>query len=124
MTQRQAINLTRRVAPRNPYAPLYCVLRHTRVCLFLEIKIHSLHIIEEDSYEKDVLFYVNLGEPELVGGPNLPYGFLDLSPGPRGFKGPPACFLICFLKVQQRVSNFFGVVNVVVSQLLAYRPSA
>lgn len=26
-----------------------------------------LHIIEEDSYEKDVLFYVNLGEPELLG---------------------------------------------------------
>ncbi|KAJ2938497.1 hypothetical protein O0L34_g12992 [Tuta absoluta] len=26
-----------------------------------------LHIIEEDSYEKDMLFYVNLGEPELLG---------------------------------------------------------
>lgn len=29
-----------------------------------------LHIIEEDSYEKDVLFYVNLGDPELLGGKN------------------------------------------------------
>ncbi|KAL4706047.1 hypothetical protein ACJJTC_013514 [Scirpophaga incertulas] len=31
-------------------------------------KFIPLHIIEEDSYEKDVLFYVNLGEPELLGG--------------------------------------------------------
>ncbi|GBP54990.1 hypothetical protein EVAR_34464_1 [Eumeta japonica] len=23
-------------------------------------------------------------------GPDLPYGFLGFSPGPRGFKGPPA----------------------------------
>ncbi|GBP83695.1 hypothetical protein EVAR_57095_1 [Eumeta japonica] len=23
-------------------------------------------------------------------GPDLPYGFLSFSPGPRGFKGPPA----------------------------------
>ncbi|XP_075982859.1 sodium/calcium exchanger 3 isoform X2 [Anticarsia gemmatalis] len=30
-------------------------------------KFIPLHIIEEDSYEKDVLFYVNLGEPELLG---------------------------------------------------------
>ncbi|XP_053613358.1 sodium/calcium exchanger Calx isoform X2 [Plodia interpunctella] len=30
-------------------------------------KMIPLHIIEEDSYEKDVLFYVNLGDPELLG---------------------------------------------------------
>ncbi|CAK1584001.1 unnamed protein product [Parnassius mnemosyne] len=30
-------------------------------------KFIPLHIIEEDSYEKDVLFYVNLGDPELMG---------------------------------------------------------
>ncbi|XP_059048145.1 sodium/calcium exchanger 1 isoform X1 [Achroia grisella] len=30
-------------------------------------KFIPLHIVEEDSYEKDVLFYVNLGEPELLG---------------------------------------------------------
>ncbi|XP_047033959.1 sodium/calcium exchanger Calx isoform X1 [Helicoverpa armigera] len=30
-------------------------------------KFIPLHIIEEDSYEKDVLFYVNLGDPELLG---------------------------------------------------------
>ncbi|XP_012553100.2 sodium/calcium exchanger 2 [Bombyx mori] len=30
-------------------------------------KYIPLHIIEEDSYEKDVLFYVNLGNPELLG---------------------------------------------------------
>ncbi|XP_041969032.1 sodium/calcium exchanger 1 isoform X2 [Aricia agestis] len=30
-------------------------------------KFIPLHIIEEDSYEKDVLFYVNLGNPELLG---------------------------------------------------------
>ncbi|KAG6441951.1 hypothetical protein O3G_MSEX002101 [Manduca sexta] len=30
-------------------------------------KFIPLHIIEEDSYEKDVLFYVNIGEPELLG---------------------------------------------------------
>ncbi|XP_013135787.1 PREDICTED: sodium/calcium exchanger 1-like [Papilio polytes] len=29
-------------------------------------KFIPLRIVEEDSYEKDVLFYVNLGEPELV----------------------------------------------------------
>lgn len=28
----------------------------------------SLEIIEEDSYEKDALFYVELGEPLLQGG--------------------------------------------------------
>ncbi|KAM3964328.1 glucose dehydrogenase [FAD, quinone] [Aphomia sociella] len=26
----------------------------------------------------------------ILPGPDLPYGFLDFSPGPRGFKGPPA----------------------------------
>ncbi|KAG7297745.1 hypothetical protein JYU34_018463 [Plutella xylostella] len=30
-------------------------------------KFIPIHIIEEDSYEKDVLLYVNLGEPELLG---------------------------------------------------------
>ncbi|GBP55334.1 hypothetical protein EVAR_43089_1 [Eumeta japonica] len=25
-----------------------------------------------------------------IDGPDLPYGFLGFSPGPRGFKGPPA----------------------------------
>ncbi|XP_013171102.1 PREDICTED: sodium/calcium exchanger 3 isoform X2 [Papilio xuthus] len=34
-------------------------------------KFIPLHIIEEDSYEKDVLFYVNLGEPELVDAEHL-----------------------------------------------------
>ncbi|XP_047512935.1 sodium/calcium exchanger 3 isoform X2 [Pieris napi] len=29
-------------------------------------KVIPLHIIEEDSYEKDVLFYVNIGDPELL----------------------------------------------------------
>lgn len=27
-----------------------------------------MDIIEEDSYEKDALFYVELGEPQLQGG--------------------------------------------------------
>lgn len=31
-------------------------------------KVISLEIIEEDSYEKDALFYVELGEPLLQGG--------------------------------------------------------
>lgn len=31
-------------------------------------KTIPLVIIEEGSYEKDVLFYVNLGEPQMVGG--------------------------------------------------------
>ncbi|XP_072929703.1 sodium/calcium exchanger Calx [Epargyreus clarus] len=35
-------------------------------------KFIPLHIIEEDSYEKDVLFYVNLGEPELLGDDENP----------------------------------------------------
>ncbi|KAJ0173482.1 hypothetical protein K1T71_010631 [Dendrolimus kikuchii] len=35
-------------------------------------KYIPLHIIEEDSYEKDVLFYVNLGEPELLGDNDNP----------------------------------------------------
>ncbi|CAH2044626.1 unnamed protein product, partial [Iphiclides podalirius] len=34
-------------------------------------KFIPLHIIEEDSYEKDVLFYVNLGDPELMGAEHL-----------------------------------------------------
>lgn len=38
-------------------------------------KIISLEIIEEDSYEKDALFYVELGEPLLQGGE-----FSDSSP--------------------------------------------
>ncbi|XP_054012041.1 sodium/calcium exchanger 3 isoform X2 [Hylaeus anthracinus] len=33
-------------------------------------KVITLSIIEEDSYEKDALFYVELGEPQLQGGPN------------------------------------------------------
>lgn len=28
----------------------------------------ELSIIEEDSYEKDALFYVELGQPQLQGG--------------------------------------------------------
>ncbi|XP_049878114.1 sodium/calcium exchanger 2 isoform X2 [Pectinophora gossypiella] len=35
-------------------------------------KFIPLHIIEEDSYEKDVLFYVNLGDPELLGDDDNP----------------------------------------------------
>ncbi|XP_060805037.1 sodium/calcium exchanger 1 isoform X2 [Amyelois transitella] len=35
-------------------------------------KTIPLHIIEEDSYEKDVLFYVNLGDPELLGDDDQP----------------------------------------------------
>ncbi|XP_053613359.1 sodium/calcium exchanger Calx isoform X3 [Plodia interpunctella] len=35
-------------------------------------KMIPLHIIEEDSYEKDVLFYVNLGDPELLGDDDQP----------------------------------------------------
>ncbi|XP_045502939.1 sodium/calcium exchanger 3 isoform X1 [Colias croceus] len=35
-------------------------------------KFIPLHIVEEDSYEKDVLFYVNLGEPELIGDRHKP----------------------------------------------------
>ncbi|XP_059048153.1 sodium/calcium exchanger 3 isoform X2 [Achroia grisella] len=35
-------------------------------------KFIPLHIVEEDSYEKDVLFYVNLGEPELLGDDDNP----------------------------------------------------
>lgn len=35
-------------------------------------KYIPLHIIEEDSYEKDVLFYVNLGDPELLGDDENP----------------------------------------------------
>ncbi|CAB3371933.1 Hypothetical predicted protein [Cloeon dipterum] len=31
-------------------------------------KVIELHIMEEDSYEKDVLFYVQLGEPKMLGG--------------------------------------------------------
>lgn len=31
-------------------------------------KTIPLIILEEGSYEKDVLFYVNLGEPQMVGG--------------------------------------------------------
>lgn len=29
-----------------------------------------LEIVEEDSYEKDALFYVELGDPQLQGGKN------------------------------------------------------
>lgn len=34
-------------------------------------KTIPLIILEEGSYEKDVLFYVNLGEPQMVGGNTL-----------------------------------------------------
>ncbi|XP_043582517.1 sodium/calcium exchanger 1 isoform X1 [Bombus pyrosoma] len=34
-------------------------------------KLIQLSIIEEDSYEKDALFYVELGEPQLQGGSNV-----------------------------------------------------
>ncbi|XP_045532200.1 sodium/calcium exchanger 3 isoform X1 [Pieris brassicae] len=35
-------------------------------------KVIPLHIVEEDSYEKDVLFYVNIGDPELLDDRNKP----------------------------------------------------
>lgn len=41
-------------------------------CLFFR-KCIPLVILEEGSYEKDVLFYVNLGEPQMVGGKVLSY---------------------------------------------------
>ena len=31
-------------------------------------QVIPLVILEEGSYEKDVLFYVNIGEPQMVGG--------------------------------------------------------
>ena len=31
-------------------------------------KVIPIYITEEDSYEKDVLFYVQLGEPKMLGG--------------------------------------------------------
>ncbi|XP_049863637.1 sodium/calcium exchanger 1 isoform X3 [Schistocerca gregaria] len=31
-------------------------------------KFITLHIVDEDSYEKDMLFYVQLGEPRMLGG--------------------------------------------------------
>ncbi|KAL0819437.1 hypothetical protein ABMA28_007542 [Loxostege sticticalis] len=40
--------------------------------LTIYLRFIPLHIIEEDSYEKDVLFYVNLGEPELLGDDDNP----------------------------------------------------
>lgn len=36
--------------------------------LFHFRQIIPLVILEEGSYEKDVLFYVNIGEPQMVGG--------------------------------------------------------
>lgn len=44
------------------YNNCYCV------CVIICRKTIPLIIIEEGSYEKDVLFYVNLGEPQMVGG--------------------------------------------------------
>lgn len=38
-----------------------------RFCNYFR-KIICLEIIEEDSYEKDALFYVELGDPLLQGG--------------------------------------------------------
>lgn len=37
-------------------------------CFYFYRKSITLTIIEEDSYEKDALFYVELGEPQLQGG--------------------------------------------------------
>jgi hypothetical protein len=34
----------------------------------MDRKYISIQILEEDSYEKDVLFYVNLKEPRLADG--------------------------------------------------------
>ncbi|GBP41847.1 hypothetical protein EVAR_86817_1 [Eumeta japonica] len=35
-------------------------------------------------------FVISMGVPQApILGPDLPYGFLGFSPGPRGFKGPP-----------------------------------
>ncbi|KAF4525875.1 hypothetical protein B566_EDAN015978 [Ephemera danica] len=33
----------------------------------MKMKVIPLHVTEEDSYEKDVLFYVQLGEPKMLG---------------------------------------------------------
>jgi len=45
------------------------------LCCFLHRKFISIQILEEDSYEKDVLFYVNLKTPRLIEGKFL----LDLT---------------------------------------------
>lgn len=49
------------------------ILFHIPIILFFEWlfcyrRLITLTIIEEDSYEKDVLFYVQLGEPQMSGG--------------------------------------------------------
>ena len=36
--------------------------------LLLFRKLISLHILEEDSYEKDVLFYLEIDQPRQLGG--------------------------------------------------------
>lgn len=47
--------------------------------LFLCRKVIQLTILEEGSYEKDVLLYVNIGEPQMVGGKLI-------------------CFMFCLIK--------------------------
>lgn len=58
---------------------LYCLHHtHTQSSMFVTVFSSLLHffrrqiiplvILEEGSYEKDVLLYVNLGEPQMVGG--------------------------------------------------------
>jgi len=38
------------------------------IALLMDRKYISIQILEEDSYEKDVLFYVNLKDPRLADG--------------------------------------------------------
>jgi hypothetical protein len=42
----------------------------------LDRKYISLQILEEDSYEKDVLFYLEIDEPRQLGGKSFFYSFI------------------------------------------------
>jgi hypothetical protein len=42
----------------------------------LDRKYISLQILEEDSYEKDVLFYLEIDEPRQLGGKSFFYTFI------------------------------------------------
>lgn len=43
----------------------------------LDRKYISLQILEEDSYEKDVLFYLEIDEPRQLGGKSFFYTFIN-----------------------------------------------
>lgn len=73
--------------------------------VFLFRKIITVGIIEEGSYEKDVLFYVNIGEPIMAPGKT------KITPYYRSLA------LSVFMSITTRTTNRITIIMTIINQL-------